>query len=766
MKKNQIPLLCLFLTSISMSSVHAATNRWLNPSPTIMEEVLYTADKTSQTASQNNHLQPTPQQVVYSEQTIDIPKSYKLTVTEGSCATACNMLNELMPNSGEKSKFTILIGKRGDKSIRKYTKKIPAQKEGYYLEITDNRIVIAGNDNRGAFYAVQTLSQLIRDGKIACATITDYPDIAYRGVVEGFYGTPWSHHARLRQLEFYGRNKMNTYIYGPKDDPYHSSPNWRQPYPEKEAAQLKELVDCAHRNEVDFVWAIHPGKDIKWTTEDRDALIRKFEAMYDLGIRSFAVFFDDIWGEGTNPVKQAELLNYIDNEFIQKKKDVTPLVMCPTEYNKSWSNVEGGYLTTLGDKLNPSIEIMWTGDRVIACIDRPTMDWINPLLKRKAYIWWNFPVSDYVRDHLLLGPVYGNALDIKDEMSGFVSNPMERAEASKIALYSVADYTWQLKTFDSENSWKQAMKDLLPNSWQHLLVFAAHSSDLGPNGHGFRRDESVELQPTLKALASNIADRQAALRIYKECQALEVAADILLTNTENPDLIQEIRPWLQQAKLLGEYGQCVLNMLDYLEQGNKIDYRTLYDRCRSLQTQMYELDMRENQNPYQPGVKVGSKVLLPTLNQVFTAITTQINEKEQAGLDPRADYSPFTLSSDVPQLKTQPVRARHNEVNVSPSNEVIKWPANGQVRVAIDKPYELEYIVFDLGTPNVADKFCCQVSADGINWITLPLIQKDEQTQIQADIKTAGSVKQLRFQSKQNEEIQVYFKKFAFKLKK
>ena len=38
---------------------------------------------------------------------------------------------------------------------------------------------------------------------------------------------------------------MNTYIYGPKDDPYHSAPNWRLPYPEKEAAQLQELVNNA-----------------------------------------------------------------------------------------------------------------------------------------------------------------------------------------------------------------------------------------------------------------------------------------------------------------------------------------------------------------------------------------------------------------------------------------------------------------------------------------------------------------------------------------
>ena len=42
------------------------------------------------------------------------------------------------------------------------------------------------------------------------------------------------------------------------------------------------------------------------------------------------------------------------------KPDVTPLIMCPTEYNKSWSNPKGNYLTTLGEKLNPSVPVSYT----------------------------------------------------------------------------------------------------------------------------------------------------------------------------------------------------------------------------------------------------------------------------------------------------------------------------------------------------------------------------------------------------------------------
>ena len=98
------------------------------------------------------------------------------------------------------------------------------------------------------------------------------------------------------------------------------------------------MVQEAKKNEIDFTWAIHPGLDIQWNKTDSLAILNKLELMYDLGVRSFAVFFDDISGIGTKAEKQAELLNYIQKQFIEKKKDVLPLIMCPTEYNKAWSD--------------------------------------------------------------------------------------------------------------------------------------------------------------------------------------------------------------------------------------------------------------------------------------------------------------------------------------------------------------------------------------------------------------------------------------------
>ena len=136
---------------------------------------------------------------------------------------------------------------------------------------------------------------------------------------------------------------------------------------------------------------------------------------------------------------------------------------------------------------------MWTGNTVVHNIYKEGMEWINARLKRKTYIWWNYPVSDFVRDRMLLGPTYGNDLDIADLMSGFVSNPMQYAESSKVSLYSVADYTWNMAAYDWKASWERAIKDLLPSEASALRTFAMYNEDLGPNGHGFRRDEGREM---------------------------------------------------------------------------------------------------------------------------------------------------------------------------------------------------------------------------------------------------------------------------------
>ena len=520
--------------------------------------------------SQTVTISPLPQQISWGDQAFAKTEKFYLVGASQADADAVELLSSKLDIVGTSEKVDakkfpqatpIIIGEANDKAVKKFKKLIPAQTEGYYLKVSAEQVIVAGRDNSGTYYAAQTLSQVMSQNQVMACEITDYPSVTDRGVIEGFYGNPWSHKDRLRQFDFYGQYKMNTYVFGPKDDPYHRA-RWREPYPADEAAKLKELVDAAHKNKVKFVWAIHPAGDIKWCLEDSINVAKKLELMYDLGIRSFAVFFDDVWGEGARGDKQAGLLNYLTDNFVRKHKDVEPLIMCPSQYNKGWTS--GDYLNTLGTKMYPEVRIMWTGNSVVDMIEENDMQWINDQIKRKAYIWLNYPVNDYCQSRMLMGKTYGNGLNINDMVSGFCSNPMEYAEASKVSLYSIADYTWNMPAYDDVKSWERALDALMPTSKLAFRIFCENNIDLGPTGHGLRREGE---SPRFAKASENLM----GTAMY--FQQLVWAADNLLADeVNNPEMLDEIKPWVESMRYLGLRGQQYINMVAALAQKDTVAF--------------------------------------------------------------------------------------------------------------------------------------------------------------------------------------------------
>ena len=712
---------------------------------------------------------PVPQEVTAQTALFEAPAQWQINADKKHLTGYIyDALMTASPEAVKKAPFKVTLGVRGEGKVSKYRKNIPAKSEGYFMKVTEKELVIAGNDEKGLFYGVQTLLGMMQQGKLETCTITDWPDVPFRGTVEGFYGTPWSHEARKSQLEFYGRNKMNVYIYGPKDDPWHRD-KWREPYPEVEANRIAELVEVAKKNGVNFYWAIHPGVDIKWNDEDRDKLMAKLEVMYQLGVRSFAVFFDDIWGEGAQADKQAALLNYIDDNFVQAKKDVAPLILCPTEYNKGWANEEKGYLRTLGKNLNKGIEVMWTGNSVVACIDKPTMEWINERIQRKGYIWLNFPVNDFVRDHILMGPAYGNGLDIAGDVSGFVSNPMEYAETSKISLYGIADYCWNMEAYDYQSNWEKSIENILPSNPQALRTFALYNKDLGPNGHGFRREEGEELKETAEAALKG--DQFATAMLNVTCNELEVACDILLNDNSNPQLLHELRPWILQGKNLAAYGRAVALMKMLAEAKDNgsaasqfINFENLYRQARSLQKQMFDLENNKAmRHPYQIGTKVGTKVMLPTLNKLFTLATEKYNAINGTNLDTTAEYNPYKLTSTVTQLALLPVKINGDVVEITPALEVINWQAGGELLLESETAVTFQGMDFNFGVNNVAKHFRLELFVNGA-WREVGLLHySDTDPVIHTGNELGGmTANKLRITNISGEEQKVFFKNFRF----
>lgn len=526
--------------------------------------------------AQQPTLSPLPQKATWSEVAFTHGTPVYIEGADKADADAVALLCEKLDGCltpSPQGAVRLLIGEVGDKAVKAYRKQVPAQAEGYLLSVEPGRVVIAGRDGAGTYYGVQTFLKLWQQQNVMQCRIEDWPSVDCRGVIEGFYGNPWSHKDRLRQFEFYGCNKLNIYVYGPKDDPYHRA-HWRDPYPQDEAERLKELVQEAHRNKVQFVWAVHPGGDIQWNLKDSMAVCQKLEWMYELGVRTFAVFFDDIWGEGSKADKQAGLLNYVTDNFVRKHSDVQPLIMCPTQYNKAWSG--GDYLSTLGTRMYPEVRVMWTGNSVVDMIERDDMEWINKQLGRKAFIWLNYPVNDYCQSRMLMGKTYGNGHDINEMVSGFCSNPMEYAEASKVSLYSIADYTWNMQQYDAVRSWQQAITELMPTASEPFRWFCENNIDLGKTGHGLRREgESPRFPQAGKAAWTEY-------EVFFQKLANE-AALLLADSVNSPEMLGEIKPWAESMRLQGLRGLTVTRLAKAQEAGDSIQFIGLYRTQQAIE---------------------------------------------------------------------------------------------------------------------------------------------------------------------------------------
>ena len=570
---------------------------------------------------------------------------------------------------------------------------LPNVSGGYAIEVTpEGHVTVLHNDDAGWFYAKQTLSQMMVNvagsqdahkdpfphlnirsmlelGDITVGTVVDWPDLPYRGAVEGYYGIPWSFEGRMSQFRFYGRNKMNLYIYAPKDDPLHHGEGCYQPYPKGKAYELAALVRCAQENRVRFVWAIHPANTVDWSDNEGrtqlDGLCQKLEWMYEIGIRDFGVLVDDSFGEIGKPERQVQLCNYILENFIRKHPDVNQeLIMCPTGYNKGWTNAE--FLTTIGEGLLKDIHIMWTGNTVVHDITLEGQQWVNPLVKRPTFIWWNWPCNDFKPSRLSMGRTYGldQDPDMKNQMSGFVANPMERSEASKVGLFGVANYTWNIQGFESDKTWKDGIARMYPTCASAMQTFCDHNSYLLPNGHGYFREESVNLGDLpnrfRESIVNGTPDEQLNNQMLVIFSSVASAAEKLRDTRDLGPLQSEIDPWIRAFYSIGMAG---------IDGVRALQTNSLHERIDIFFRMVEKLERikRLRRNAWVDGkveqvedVQVGAFAITPSVTAAYNFLNASIYS-ELSGGDFRALMP--TFSTNMGNGKEQIANLTDNDFN-------------------------------------------------------------------------------------------------------
>lgn len=373
---------------------------------------------------------------------------------------------------------------------------------------------------------------------------------AIRGVLEGFYGNPWTHDQRLEMLRFIASRGMNTFVYTPKDDPLVRRA-WRSPYEGPQLRRLAELVNVSRACGVDFVFCLSPGLSMRYSDEsDLEALTSKLASVEALGVRAFGLLFDDIPPELQHPEDRQAFETLADahvavaNRVAERLGSRARVVVCPTTY---WGTGREEYLAILGSGLEPGIDVFWTGPAICS----PTLDVgdaavFEKTARRPATYWDNYPVNDVAMSfELHIGPYRGRDPHLFRHAFGVVANGMELHEASKIPFATIADYLAAPEAYDPEQSWRRAIRDVAGEADHE--AFALFADNVRTSCLSIEDAPIVTRALERFAFAAEQGDGvDAAADLAALAGRLQRAADHLLGDgVANPGLIADCRPWIE-----------------------------------------------------------------------------------------------------------------------------------------------------------------------------------------------------------------------------
>jgi len=433
----------------------------------------------------------------------------------------------------------------------------------------------------GRLFAIAMSGVLATTMLVSCAAPAGAASspFTWRGIIEGFYGPPYTHGDRLDLIRWEAAHHMNLYIHAPKEDPYVRS-LWSEPYPAAEMAQFRQEIALANHLGVDWVPDIGPGlalyqssnvpgSDICFScATDRQLLVAKLRTFVDAGAKAVMVSFDDDEERSTHPhdaaaygtgpgaygTMTADLLDYVAHAL----PGVTVFTV-PAEYSGTTSSP---YLKAFASHLDKKVVVMWTGTQVVSptirAVDARAFD---KIVGRNVVVWDNYPVNDYGVGHdLFLGPVTGRGPDLVGAISGLVANPSIGWQTSKIALDTLSDDLNDPSTYNAGASWKRTIAQVGGRSarWLGILADNTRSSPISQTESTTFESLAEEFLVAYKGPSwpGAAKDLAAELAAEQETPARLAAAHW------NPEFMSEAAPFLAKLQLNAEAGQSSLAVLE------------------------------------------------------------------------------------------------------------------------------------------------------------------------------------------------------------
>jgi len=158
--------------------------------------------------------------------------------------------------------------------------------------------------------------------------------------------------------------------------------------------------------------------------------------------------------------------------------------VAPTTYTDAWGDQE--YLRELGRLLPPDVPLFWTGVDVVSpdVTGAQAAAW-TALTGHRPLVWDNYPVNDFARWRLFLGPLRHRTADLATAVLGVIANPMNEAHASMIPLATLARYAADPASYDPAVALDEALLALYGDAAALVRPFVDAYGDYAEDPNAF-----------------------------------------------------------------------------------------------------------------------------------------------------------------------------------------------------------------------------------------------------------------------------------------
>ncbi|TQS75060.1 hypothetical protein DX933_09915 [Ornithinibacillus gellani] len=663
-------------------------------------------------------------QVIYDETIDEVTKDKVSRIFENN-----NLPEPEVADEPSTDKINIFVGTEGSNGNASQQVELDedmdfSKIDAYQLKIDSDSISVIGKDTDAAFYGLVSLEGILNqsDDTIKNLTIKDYANTKIRGFIEGFYGIPWSNDDRKSLMKFGGQFKTTSYIFAPKDDPYHRE-KWEEPYPAEELEEISDMARVGSENKTHFVWTISPLGEVaalaqregdeaamELLEENTEKMLHKFDQLYDAGVRQFGVLGDDV---GALPLDYVVGLMDAVSEWAEEKGDVRDTLYTPAAYNSGWAWDGGKELNKLEKHFADNIHILWTGETTVAPVEQYTIDRFkhrdnNGVERRDPLFWLNWPVNDVDMTRVFLGK--GDMLEPGIEnLAGVVTNPMQEAEASKVSIFAVADYTWNTEDFAAEKSWEDSMKYIEPDAPEAFFTLAKHMAHADPSV-GMPADESEDIKELLDQVLSNLDQEQSIQEVgpalMEELQKIADAGDDFMAKSKNENLKEELEPFVNALRDMVLAGKQFIKADLAIENGEKATAWNAINQAADLRKQSlnYNRPMLEGESAVK--AKPAGKRLQPFTDELQKKVTEHMKKLLEIDVT-ESTAEVFTNNDDYQELSiTETIDATSID-----DSQRIKLDRNEYVGLKLSRIKDLSSI-----EATVADGIKLETSLNGIEW--------------------------------------------------